>query len=360
MTSSGLSAFPLFASLCAVAPVEDAEEPTTRVFIKHTFVHVFDDDYLASIAIQQKRRSNSAPPACRTSCAAARSRACALEHSIHESIENPIQESMECIPCSSTSPYSCSLASTSAKADSEDDMTCSSEACDDDSSDDDSMPTAAPTPEGGSSRRTRVLWCDDDSEDDYVPMAAPTSQAVAPAGPGTFLLQLSECLPPPPRAVLKSSAKAWTSNGLRSHPSEVRIGFAEIVAAGKSSLMAASGITKVQASENAGGLSLVASIQDAQSGSAEAALGHAGEAMLAAALRSESVYVVGYEQDPFKPLHEELGFRAQLAVVHDEALACWDLLAKGVCSRGCSCKWQHPAFQTTVSVSFEVVSPSRQ
>lgn len=224
------------------------------------------------------------------------------------------------------SPYAMSSASTFALEDSDGEIVSYTDSCDGESSDDDPAPAATPMLDSESS----------------------ASHVVVP-------LRLSELLPS--RTALKTSAKAWTSNESRSLPTEARLAFAEVVAAGKSSLMVSSGLTKVHTMENSGGWSLAAGVQGTAGGNVEGALADAGEALLAAAGESENVYVVGYEREPFKPLHNGVGFRAQLAIVPDEALACWDLLAKGVCSRGCACKWQHPAFTANLRVSLEVESP---
>lgn len=318
MSSAGLSTLPVFVSISMAVPVDDTEEEDHKTsetyvpFIKNTFIDVFDD-YLASITVPQKRRSCSAPPSHRAPCAAA-----ARNEFIHEAMTK--------IPCSPASLCACSLASTSAKEDSEDEITSTLGLLDDGSSEDDSV-QSAPEPE------------------------SPPSRDVVP-------LRLSDLLPA--RAALSSKSNPWLTSGLRSLPKEVRLSFAEIAAACQSSLMASSGMKSVQISELPGGLSLIGSVDGDRCGDANGVLDLAGQAMLAKALESESIYVVGYERDPFKPLQEGFGFCAQLAMVYDENLACWDLLAKGACSRGCFCKWQHPTIHMAINVSLDFVTPSMQ
>lgn len=67
--------------------------------------------------------------------------------------------------------------------------------------------------------------------------------------------------------------------------------------------------------------------------------------------RSESVYVLGYQQKPFIPT--DYGFVAMMGGMHDENKACWDIFARGFCRREQAnqpCKWQHPACQLPINV----------
>lgn len=321
MASSGLSSFPMLASLVMATPAADAEEDCTACtptkdaspfFVENTFIAVFDEDYYTRISSQQKRRSNSAPPTCRSPPNA---------YGSCDSV-GP----MTCIPCNVNSPCAMSVASTASREDSDDEFSCFAESSDD-----------------GSPCNPELA-------------AAMKPEVDLPVGRNAVRLALSDLLQGPPRASLNAKAKAWTSIGPANVSTQMRRGVAEVVAAAQTSLMAASGIEKVQTSETPlGGTSLVANIRSTQYGQTEAALNSAGEAMLAAASRSENMYVIGYERHPFKALQNGTGFCVQLAMVLDENQACWDLLAKGVCARGCSCKWQHPTCQTMTNVSLEII-----
>jgi hypothetical protein len=85
------------------------------------------------------------------------------------------------------------------------------------------------------------------------------------------------------------------------------------------------------------------------------ALFAAKEAMLRRAEQSEGVYVVGYEAEPFAPSSMGIGCRGQLAIVRNEKSACWDFITKGLCHRGCACRWQHPSWQTSVEVTIKLM-----
>jgi hypothetical protein len=82
---------------------------------------------------------------------------------------------------------------------------------------------------------------------------------------------------------------------------------------------------------------------------AQKSLVAAQKALLQSAAESQSVYVVGYQAAPFQPTGYGSGFYSTLALVKDESLACWDLLSRGVCSRGSMCRWRHPSATCVVT-----------
>jgi hypothetical protein len=56
---------------------------------------------------------------------------------------------------------------------------------------------------------------------------------------------------------------------------------------------------------------------------------------------SGNVYIMGYAEKPF--IKKSEGFVTILGDMQDESRICWDLYAKGVCSRAdCTCRWEHP------------------
>lgn len=71
-------------------------------------------------------------------------------------------------------------------------------------------------------------------------------------------------------------------------------------------------------------------------------------ALLHAAEVSEGSYLIGYEAEPFQPLG--LGFSLLLASVADDTVACWDYIGKGICARGCRCRWEHPTAQMKIDI----------
>jgi hypothetical protein len=77
----------------------------------------------------------------------------------------------------------------------------------------------------------------------------------------------------------------------------------------------------------------------------------AQEVLLRAAKESSCVYVLGYENEPFKKL--ENGFMATLGEMKDEAVACWDTYALGACHQGAACTKAHP--QSSACVVLQLV-----
>lgn len=156
----------------------------------------------------------------------------------------------------------------------------------------------------------------------------------------------------PLRPMLSSGARAWvpsiqsTSNA-SVLPPDVRMAFAEVIAAGLAALKTFS-TTKV--TEDMSGWTLSGYCQSATMLNYQSALSVVQDKLLQGAEKSSGVYVVGYETTPFKPAAGHVGFSAQLALVQDESSACWDLLAKGHCQRGCTCRWQHPQWQVGFTV----------
>lgn len=65
-------------------------------------------------------------------------------------------------------------------------------------------------------------------------------------------------------------------------------------------------------------------------------------ALLELAANSESVYVLGYEAQPFEEDARGFGFFTTMATMPSECSACWDLYQYGCCNRRKTCKWQHP------------------
>jgi hypothetical protein len=67
-------------------------------------------------------------------------------------------------------------------------------------------------------------------------------------------------------------------------------------------------------------------------------------ALLDLAANSQTVYVMGYEAQPFQDERDGSGFATVLAIMplEWECSACWDVYQKGSCHRRKTCKWQHP------------------
>jgi len=80
----------------------------------------------------------------------------------------------------------------------------------------------------------------------------------------------------------------------------------------------------------------------------------AQQAILDAAKKSQTVYVLGYMTRPFASMH--MGFGCALTVIEDPHDTCWGSYSKGFCRSPGSCKLQHPKDQAGVNVMFK---PSR-
>lgn len=66
---------------------------------------------------------------------------------------------------------------------------------------------------------------------------------------------------------------------------------------------------------------------------------------------STTLYIMGYAVNPF--ITKMDGFVTVLGGMQDESQACWDLYSKGVCSRDCECRWEHPACLMPINVVFK-------
>jgi len=68
------------------------------------------------------------------------------------------------------------------------------------------------------------------------------------------------------------------------------------------------------------------------------------DAILNAAVQSESTYVMGYNVRSFNDL-DALSFSFNVACVpkDHESTACWETYENGICPRHSSCRWKHPA-----------------
>lgn len=67
----------------------------------------------------------------------------------------------------------------------------------------------------------------------------------------------------------------------------------------------------------------------------------ARQALLAACMDSDNVYVMGYAMQPYKNFHD-LGFKCVLGVAADSDTVCWDTYQFGTCPCGSSCRLSHP------------------
>jgi len=74
----------------------------------------------------------------------------------------------------------------------------------------------------------------------------------------------------------------------------------------------------------------------------------AKSALFSASDASNTLYIMGYAAMPF--ISKSQGFIAVLGDMQDESRACWDFYTKGVCSRECGCRWEHPECLMPINV----------
>jgi len=70
-----------------------------------------------------------------------------------------------------------------------------------------------------------------------------------------------------------------------------------------------------------------------------------------AAENSECMWVLGHKHMPFQ--QSPMGFFASLGSMRNTKKACYDVYDRGVCPRGCSCLWEHPAVVSVVNVMID-------
>lgn len=66
---------------------------------------------------------------------------------------------------------------------------------------------------------------------------------------------------------------------------------------------------------------------------------------------STTLYIMGYAVNPF--ITKLDGFVTVLGDMREESKACWDLYSKGICSRDCECRWEHPECLMPINVVFK-------
>eukprot|EP00928_Gymnodinium_smaydae_P019842 TRINITY_DN17638_c0_g7_i1.p1 TRINITY_DN17638_c0_g7~~TRINITY_DN17638_c0_g7_i1.p1 ORF type:complete len:297 (-),score=42.15 TRINITY_DN17638_c0_g7_i1:54-944(-) len=162
----------------------------------------------------------------------------------------------------------------------------------------------------------------------------------------------------PWRAPLNASAKMWEPSARAPGdaqsqpplPAAVRRQFAGIAAAGLATLRALDAVVLTDVKEHPGGWELLAQLKPELCFCAPQVLEQVQQSFLLASNNSSSVYILGYAASPFVPLPLDFGCSCSLALVQDENRACWDLLSRGFCARGHTCRWEHSSCLAELSV----------
>lgn len=120
-------------------------------------------------------------------------------------------------------------------------------------------------------------------------------------------------------------------------------GFQDLLASVKQLLTLAPGVANVDVDFAQEGTLASISIKLDSSASKSGVILAAKGVLSQAAANSQTVYVLGYEAEPFKDL-SDTAFLTMLASLPIEwqHSACWETYQAGVCPRGKSCKWLHP------------------
>jgi len=74
----------------------------------------------------------------------------------------------------------------------------------------------------------------------------------------------------------------------------------------------------------------------------------AKNALFNASSGSNTAYIMGYATKPF--IAKAQGFLTMIGDMQDDTRACWDFYSKGICTRDCACRWEHPECLMPVNV----------
>jgi len=158
--------------------------------------------------------------------------------------------------------------------------------------------------------------------------------------------------PERPRLSTKAKAFVSTTAAIASQPKSPQNFNAQVesvLLSVRSALFCMGFLANVSKSPATGGWSVCAQVQHGSQARASMLLAGAKRALVRGVEQSTSVYLLGYRAQPFTD--SASGFSATLCGVEDENVVCWDYCSTGICRRGCACKWAHPDFQVSVSVS---------
>lgn len=74
----------------------------------------------------------------------------------------------------------------------------------------------------------------------------------------------------------------------------------------------------------------------------------AQNSLLSATSSSNTACIMGCSVKPFTTKSQ--GFITMIGDMQDETRACWDLYSKGICPKGCECRWDHPTCLMPINV----------
>jgi len=207
-----------------------------------------------------------------------------------------------------------------------------------------SNPTANPQQSWGVAVAVPVVWM-------------PTKQ-MSPAQWNPYMMPRAmqvPAAPSPPQSIAGSSRSSMSRTHLGAQQLDGRAHrftpnsksadvFHTLLASVKECLLLAQGVVGVEVHSGAVGTLTTVSILIDPNGATIASVVDAAKTLfLEAAANSDTVYVMGYEAEPFTSLSDAM-FATMLACcpIPWHHSACWDTYQYGACPRGKSCKWQHP------------------
>lgn len=107
-------------------------------------------------------------------------------------------------------------------------------------------------------------------------------------------------------------------------------------------------IKDIKIVEGANHWSVIANILPENIGHEEKLRALSKEAIVGLTRSVGKMCVLGYRRKPFTNI--PFGFTASLAPVPNKDFACWGAFARGCCTNGDACRWEHPTCASTISV----------
>lgn len=154
----------------------------------------------------------------------------------------------------------------------------------------------------------------------------------------------------PGRTRLSTRAKAFTPSG---HDNELESQIKSAVGAVQGAMVESGPVSRAEVSRLPQGWFVYVTMRPDRFLCKGWVLSRAREALVRATEASESLYILGYDSEPFA--ESPLGFEAVLAGMRDQASACWGMYSRGHCRRGTRCPWEHPSASWRLNV---VVRPA--
>lgn len=169
-------------------------------------------------------------------------------------------------------------------------------------------------------------------------------------GQPTAISSADQSVSPQRRTALSSKAQAWQPTPPAQNP-RFNNQAADVMAKLEVALLSGEWDLDLVIKKDANNFTVSVAMKEEDVKNWSLVVEEAQEVLLRAAKESSCVYVLGYDNEPFKKL--ENGFMATLGEMKDEAVACWDTYALGACHQGTACTKAHP--QSSACVVLQLV-----